>query len=113
MNYAVTYNEKLESYLCTFEHDKLTFLALLKQRLAEDIKWMVIEPDKPYSVFTVFVVDPATQEINTKNYCWSERVLSDSEPFSEETMQKYIEAFVKDYPYLRLKKIDREVAVVA
>ena len=94
MNYKVSYNEAQESYLCTFEHNSLTFLAILKQRYADDIKWLVIEPNKPYSVFTVFVVDPTTQEINAKDYCWSERVLSDTEPFSAETVQKYIEAFV-------------------
>ena len=110
MNYAVTYNKKLESYICTFEHDSLTFFAVLKQRLASDIKWMVTE-NKPYSVFTVFVVDPATQVLNTEDYCWSERVLSDTESFSEETMQKYIKAFVKGYPYMKLNKAETAIAV--
>lgn len=111
MNYKVSYNEAQESYACTFEYDSLTFCAILKQRYADDIKWMVIKPNKPYSVFTVFVVDPATQEIDTKGYCWSERVLSDMEPFSAETVQKYIEAFVKDYPYMKLDKAETAIAV--
>lgn len=111
MNYKVSYNKEQESYTCTFEHEDMTFFAILKQRYADDIKWMVMEPTKPYSVFTVFVVDPATQEINTKSYCWSERVLRDTEPFSAETVQKYIEAFVKNYPYMKLDKAETAIAV--
>lgn len=111
MNYDITYNKEQEHYTCTFEHDSLTFFAILKQRYADNIKWMVIEPNKPYSVFTVFVVDPATQELNTKGYCWSERVLSDTEPFSAETVQKYVKAFIKTYPYMKLDKAETAVAV--
>lgn len=108
-NKSFSYIEDDNRYICTFEHDGLTFYAVMKLCCAENIRWMVSDQDKLYKVFRVFVIDPESHIVDC-NYSWAERLLSDSEAFNIETMEKYVDAFLTAYPYMNLKKESTAVA---